>query len=219
MCLLIEEYQHDRTIAIQTLDSDGGHGRHYYASGPAVTPTAGSPLAKRLTPVLLALAPDLGVARLDAEKKISRDPEVVRCYRGNPLVYRGRIRARTGAEILAVMQRLPAALSRLSVPLLVLHGTDDQIRPLAGSVMVHEAVSSADKTLRRYPGVYHEVFNEPEREQILSLPRQVRRPALAPATDKTTQADQGNGDEPAMHGKVVGGCVASDWSVWVNCGS
>jgi hypothetical protein len=30
MCLLIEEYQHDRPIAIQTLDSDGGHGRHYY---------------------------------------------------------------------------------------------------------------------------------------------------------------------------------------------
>jgi acylglycerol lipase len=54
------------------------------------------------------------------------------------------------------------------VPLLVLHGTDDRICPLAGSVMVHEAVSSADKTLRRYPGLCHEVFNEPQREQILT---------------------------------------------------
>jgi hypothetical protein len=84
------------------------------------------------------------------------------------LVYRGRIRARTGAEILAVTQRLPGARPRLSVPLLVLHGTDDRICPLAGSVMVHEAVSSADKTLRRYPGLCHEVFNEPQREQILT---------------------------------------------------
>ncbi len=67
------------------------------------------------------------------------------------------------------MQRLPAALPRLSVPLLVLHGTDDQICPLARSVMVHdEAVSSADKTLRRCPDLYHEVYNEPEREQILT---------------------------------------------------
>jgi acylglycerol lipase len=84
------------------------------------------------------------------------------------LVYRGGISARTGAKILTMMQRLPAALPRLSVPLLVLHDTDDQICPLAGSVMAHEAVSSADKTQRRYPNLYHEVFNEPEREQILT---------------------------------------------------
>ena len=60
------------------------------------------------------------------------------------------------------------AEEEISQPLLVLHGTDDRICPLAVSVMVHEAVSSADKTLRRYPGLYHEVFNEPEREQILT---------------------------------------------------
>jgi alpha-beta hydrolase superfamily lysophospholipase len=118
--------------------------------------------------VLSALVPDLGVASLDAEDKISRDPDVVRSYRDDPLVHRGKIKARTGAEILAVMQGLPARLRRLSVPLLVLHGTDDQICPPAGSVMVLEAVSSTDKTLRRYPGLYHEVFNEPEREQILT---------------------------------------------------
>jgi acylglycerol lipase len=83
-------------------------------------------------------------------------------------VYRGRIKARTGAEILAAMQRLPTQLTRLSVPLLLLHGTDDQICPLVGSIMVHDAVSSPDRTLRRYPGLYHEVFNEPEREAILT---------------------------------------------------
>lgn len=137
-------------------------------SGPAVTATAGSALAKRLAPVLSAVVPDLGVASLDAEEKISRDPDVVRAYRDDPLVYRGKIKARTGAEILAVMQNLPAGLPRLSVPLLILHGTDDQICPLTGSMTVHEAVSSTDKTLHRYPGLYHEVFNEPEREQVLT---------------------------------------------------
>jgi acylglycerol lipase len=137
-------------------------------SGPAVTATAGSALARRLAGVLSALVPNLGVAALDADHKISRDPEVVRAYREDPLVYRGRIKARTGAEILAAMQRLPGRLPRLSVPLLLLHGTDDQICPLAGSIMVHDAVSSPDRTLRRYPGLYHEVFNEPEREAILT---------------------------------------------------
>ncbi len=137
-------------------------------SGPAVTATAGSALTRRLAGLLSALVPNLGVAALDADHKISRDPEVVRAYREDPLVYRGRIKARTRAEILAAMQRLPARLPRLSVPLLLLHGIDDQICPLAGSMMVHDTVSSPDRTLRRYPGLYHEVFNEPEREAILT---------------------------------------------------
>jgi alpha-beta hydrolase superfamily lysophospholipase len=137
-------------------------------SGPAVTATAGSALARRLAGVLSALVPNLGVAALDAAERISRDPEVVRAYRQDPLVHCGRIKARTGAETLAAMQRLPAVLPRLSMPLLLLHGTADQICPVAGSMMVHDTVSSADRTLRRYPGLYHEVFNEPEREAILT---------------------------------------------------
>jgi pimeloyl-ACP methyl ester carboxylesterase len=142
-CLLIEEYQPDRPIAIQTLDSDGGPGRHFFGEllMKAIDERAGDDL----------VGGSFG-----------------RCYRDDPLVYRGKIRARTGAEILTVMQRLPSALPRLSVPLVALHGTDDQICPLARSVMVHEAVSSADKIPRRYPGLYHRVFNEPEREQILT---------------------------------------------------
>src|SRR5262249_28744969 len=88
-------------------------------SGPAVTATAGSALARRLAGVLSALVPNLGVAALGADQKISRDPEVVRAYQEDPLVYHGRIKARTGAEILAAMQALPAALPQLSVPLLL----------------------------------------------------------------------------------------------------
>jgi alpha-beta hydrolase superfamily lysophospholipase len=93
---------------------------------------------------------------------------VIRTYREDPLVYRGRIKARSGAEIMTAMKSLPTALPRLFMPLLILHGTEDQICPPAGSTMVHEAVSSPDKTLRHYPGLYHEVFNEPEREAILT---------------------------------------------------
>lgn len=137
-------------------------------SGPAVQALAGSALQRRLAGVLSALVPNLGVVAVDADQKISRDPEVVRAYRADPLVYRGKVKARTGAEMLATMESLPARLPRLSMPLLLLHGTDDRICALAGSAMVHGCVSSPDKTLRQYQGLYHEVFNEPEREQILT---------------------------------------------------
>jgi acylglycerol lipase len=136
-------------------------------SGPAVQAMAGSALQRRLAGPLSALVPNLGVVVVDAEK-ISRDPEVVQAYRADPLVYHGKVKARTGAEMLATMQSLPSRLPKLSLPLLLLHGTEDQICALAGSVMVHDAVSSPDKTLHRYQGLYHEVFNEPEREAILT---------------------------------------------------
>ncbi len=137
-------------------------------SGAAVEVMVGSTMQRRLAGVLSALVPDLPVAAVDADQKISRDPEVVRAYRHDPLVYRGKVKARTGAEILATMVALPSRLSRLSVPLLLLHGTADRICALTGSAMVHDAVSSPDKTLRHYQGLYHEVFNEPERQAILT---------------------------------------------------
>ncbi|MGH3813879.1 MAG: lysophospholipase [Pseudonocardiaceae bacterium] len=137
-------------------------------SAPAVQVMVGSALQRRLAGVLSALVPDLPVAALDADQKISRDPEVIRAYREDPLVYRGRIKARTGAEILLTMEGLPARLPQLSMPLLILHGTDDLICSPAGSTMVHDLVSSPDKTVRRYRDLYHEVFNEPERDEVLT---------------------------------------------------
>jgi acylglycerol lipase len=135
-------------------------------SGPAVEVTVGSAVLRRLARVLSAVVPNLGVAALDVDD-ISRDPEVVRAYRQDPLVHHGKIPARTGAEVLATTQALPARLPRLTVPLLLLHGGEDRICAPSGSTTVHAGVSSADRTLHHYPGLYHEVFNEPERDRVL----------------------------------------------------
>ncbi|MGH3912040.1 MAG: lysophospholipase [Pseudonocardiaceae bacterium] len=136
-------------------------------SAPAVQVTVGSPLLKRLAGVLSALTPNLGVASLDVNQ-ISRDPEVVRAYRADPLVHHGKIPARTGAETLLTTEALGTRLPQLSMPLLVLHGDEDRICAPAGSTMVHDGVSSPDKTLRWYEGLYHEIFNEPEQDKVLS---------------------------------------------------
>lgn len=136
-------------------------------SGPLVVVTVGSPMLKRLAGVLSALVPDMEVTGLDVDA-ISRDPEVVRAYRDDPLVHHGKIPARSGAEILATAEALPERLPALTMPLLLLHGTEDRICVPAGSTMVHDTVSSPDKTLRRYDGLYHEIFNEPEQDEVLA---------------------------------------------------
>jgi lysophospholipase len=92
---------------------------------------------------------------------------VVRAYREDPLVYHGKVPARTVAEVATVIERFASELPRLRLPLLVMAGTGDRIVPAAGSLMVHDRAGSPDRTLRLYEGLYHDLLNEPEQRIVL----------------------------------------------------
>jgi alpha-beta hydrolase superfamily lysophospholipase len=136
-------------------------------SGPAVA-------AQEQVPPLLAFAakglgvllPGLPVQELDVDA-ISRDPAVVAAYNDDPLVYHGRVPAGIGRALLQVGETMPQRAPALTAPLLVVHGSDDRLIPVAGSYRLVECVGSSDVELKVYPGLYHEVFNEPERDQVL----------------------------------------------------
>ena len=135
-------------------------------SGANLASNVASPVLVALAGVLSALAPGMGVTVIDA-KLISRDPEVVNAYINDPHVYRGKISARTGAELVRMWKSLPAKIPGLKVPLLVLQGTADGLSDPAGSRMLYEKASSHDKTLKLYEGFYHEIFNEREHETVM----------------------------------------------------
>ena len=136
-------------------------------SGPAVVIEGVSPLQARAVRILSAVAPSLPLLKLDGTA-VSRDPEVVRAYDSDPLNYRGKIPVRTVAEMMRGAERLPDKLRSLRLPVLLLQGTEDRLVPASASRLVHDRASSPDKTLRLYDGLYHEVFNEPERDQVLA---------------------------------------------------
>jgi acylglycerol lipase len=48
-----------------------------------------------------------------------------------------------------------------------LQGSADRLVDPAGAEQLYRAAGSADKTLKVYPGLYHEVYNEPEHEDVL----------------------------------------------------
>lgn len=99
--------------------------------------------------------------------QVSRDPEVVTAYRSDPLVHLGRVRARTGAEILDAIGEVERRIGELALPLLLLQGTCDRVVDPGAATWVDANAGSADRTLRVYDGLYHEVLNEPEREQVI----------------------------------------------------
>ncbi|ETZ48473.1 alpha/beta hydrolase [Mycobacterium avium subsp. hominissuis] len=136
-------------------------------SGPAVAAQDQvSPLLALAAKVLGVIVPGLPAQELDADA-VSRDPEVVAAYRSDPLVYHGKVPAGVGRALLQVGETMPERAPALTAPLLVVHGSDDRLIPVAGSRRLVECVGSADVELKVYPGLYHEVFNEPEREQVL----------------------------------------------------
>jgi alpha-beta hydrolase superfamily lysophospholipase len=125
-----------------------------------------SPLMQLAAKVLGTLTPGLPVQELDVEA-ISRDPAVVAAYNEDPLVYHGKVPAGVGRALLEVGETMPQRAPALTAPLLVVHGDADRLIPVDGSRRLIECVGSTDVELKVYPGLYHEVFNEPERAQVL----------------------------------------------------
>jgi acylglycerol lipase len=115
--------------------------------------------------VLSRLAPKAGVLPLDAAA-VSRDPAVVQAYIDDPLVFHGKTPARLAAEMMRAMQRVTAEASRITLPVMIFQGSADRLDPGDASFL-YNAVSSADKTLKIYEGLYHETHNEPERAMVL----------------------------------------------------
>ena len=120
-----------------------------------------------ITRILSLLLPKIGIYVIDAST-LSQDQAVVNTYVNDPLVYRGKIRARLGIELVKMMQVIPEQIPQIHLPVLIVHGTDDRLCDPRGSEILYDRLSSVDKTLKLYDGFYHEIFNEPGREQVFS---------------------------------------------------
>jgi acylglycerol lipase len=122
--------------------------------------------ARLMARMLSMVAPTAGMVALDASL-ISRDPQVVAAYRSDPLVHHGKLPARTVAELMAAGRRFPDRVPEISVPTLIMYGSEDRLCPPSGSVMLGDRIGAADVTIKPYEGLYHEILNEPERETVL----------------------------------------------------
>ncbi len=135
-------------------------------SGPAVTTIGVSKALIIVAKVLGRLLPKAGAKKLSSAE-VSRDPAVVAAYDADPLVFHGKMPAGTGAALVKMSEGYPARLPSLTVPLLVVHGSADELVNVESGRAAHELAGSADKTLKVYEGLAHEVFNEPEKVTVL----------------------------------------------------
>jgi acylglycerol lipase len=168
--LVVCAYLADRRPAIQAAATSGAA----LQLGPGVSRgrVAAARFVRRVLP-RLAIGSGLDLAGL------SRDPEVVRKYVEDPYVVRT-MTASLAAEILTAIPRVAARAVEVQVPMLMLHGEDDPLCPCEGSRTFSGAVRVPGSAFRSYPGLRHEIFNEPERESVYADLFEWLRATLAP---------------------------------------
>jgi acylglycerol lipase len=113
------------------------------------------------------IAPRLPVLKLKNED-FSRDPKAVAALNSDPLIANEVQPAITVAALVRADERLREEFPRITLPVLIMHGTDDKATVCDGSRFFHETVGSKDKTLKLYEGHYHDLLNDTGKEGVLA---------------------------------------------------
>jgi alpha-beta hydrolase superfamily lysophospholipase len=124
------------------------------------------PLVAAASRVAASVTPDVGGLAPD-NHGFSSDPAVEADMERDPLIYQPPGPVGTAAGLVDGIERFWAGAHRLTMPLLLLHGTGDTLTAPAGSRELLERAAATDKTLRLYDGQAHDLVHEPRREEIV----------------------------------------------------
>lgn len=126
-----------------------------------IDPALASGFMKFLAMVASKVWPSFSLKGIDV-KLVTSDKGWQERKTTDPLHYHGGAKALLGYVLIQAVDSLPAQFSKISLPLLILHGAEDKICSPGGSEALLEGVSSQDKTLEMIPGGLHNLYLEPE---------------------------------------------------------
>jgi alpha-beta hydrolase superfamily lysophospholipase len=138
------------------------------ATGPWIRLAFEAPAIKVLIGRMLRrIAPKLTLPNGLATGSLSRNPEVVKAYEQDPLVH-DKISAAAGIDLMEGAAWLNRYSGLFTMPALLMHGGDDKITsPPATAELAGR--TGPDVTHREWPGLYHEIHNEKEQEQVFEF--------------------------------------------------
>jgi alpha-beta hydrolase superfamily lysophospholipase len=113
------------------------------------------------------IAPHAHVLKLH-NKDFSRDPKAVEFMNNDPLIENEAQPTQTIAAMVHADDRLKRDFEQFTLPLLILHGTNDKATKPSGSEYFYNTASSTDKTLKLYEGHYHDMLNDLDKEVVMA---------------------------------------------------
>ena len=101
-------------------------------------------------------------------KLICSDAQVVKAYENDPAVLK-----EITAGLFMQMKRCLAwfgsdrNLQKIKYPVLILHGGADMIVPPQNGRYLYDSISSTDKSIKIYDGMFHEILNEKAKDGVI----------------------------------------------------
>ena len=134
-------------------------------SSPALDPGMNG-FQEFLLAVLGPIAPNVGVGNGLKPEWICRDPAVVKAYVDDPLVH-DRVSPRLVRFIVDGGQQVIHRAPQWTLPTLLMWAGADRCVSPVGSARFAAAAPQSTVTAHEYPGLAHEIFNEPEKAEVL----------------------------------------------------
>ncbi|MFZ0453442.1 MAG: lysophospholipase [Ignavibacteriaceae bacterium] len=113
------------------------------------------------------IAPHAHVLRLKNEN-FSRDPKVIDTMNNDPLIANETQPTQTLAEMVRADEKLKNGFQLITLPVLILHGTDDKAAKVSGSQFFYDNTNSADAAIKLYDGGYHDLLNDIIKEDVMN---------------------------------------------------
>ncbi|MCW5732833.1 MAG: lysophospholipase [Enhydrobacter sp.] len=98
----------------------------------------------------------------------SRDPAVVAALNADPLTPNETQPTSTVAALVRADERLEREFPRITLPLLIMHGTADNATRPSGSQPFFDTAGASDKSLKLYEGHFHDLLADVGKEQVLA---------------------------------------------------
>ncbi|CAI8010888.1 Monoglyceride lipase [Geodia barretti] len=155
-------------------------------------------IVKKMVQLLSNVAPQLGLRNLNPND-ISSIPEEVERYANDPLVWHGPWKAGWGAAMMESITLLRENAARISLPLLLMHGSEDNLVPITASHFINDNATSQEKKFEVFEGSHHETLHDKEQERARELIKEwvLSHLTAAQVTEPHSQSDSSAETETA----------------------
>jgi acylglycerol lipase len=111
--------------------------------------------------------PGLAAQALD-DTQFVRDEASKKALADDSLVWHSNLPARSASVALGAIETIGSRFKDFALPLMAMHGTKDTATNIEGSKALVAQAASKDKEFVAWPGLYHDLLHEPEREQVIA---------------------------------------------------
>ncbi|POM75901.1 Serine protease family S33 [Phytophthora palmivora] len=126
---------------------------------------------------------------------LTRDPEFLKDYMADPLNVTENLTTLMASQIGLGMKQLQTSSqiqdpnsTFCNVPLLVLQGTEDKVTSVKVVEDFMGRAANQDKELKLFPGLFHCLWNEPEKQQVMEYASNWLNKRFAQQTSPTSQS-------------------------------